>query len=300
MRVAADAGLRQVDDVHFTARLRDRFAEGHAVSPDRRPARILLDAVAVDEERRDALQAIGLFRVALPRRLDGDQRLDLVGPRLRHLEAELPSLRVEQDHAGTHLVDERGVGGDDRIVGRRPARHDLAHEVVVAVDRELAALHAEAAERLVLRQEQRLALEDVGVHRPARAAALDGVGVVDVPALSYEPVEPAFATVGRGLVGDARQAAAVPHEHRHGTARLGGQKILDVHRLDEIGAVQVHLGRHTARREHHLLHRLVAHRDFAPADVERSHVAQRDRALRAAGEQSCAYHVAQAHVDEKP
>src|SRR5207247_2231997 len=169
---------------------------GDAVSPDRRPARVLLDAVAVNEERRDPLKTVSLLRVALSRRLDGDQRLHLVGPRLRHLEAELPGLRMEQDHARTHLVDERGVRGDDRVVGRRPARHDLAHEVVVALDRELAALHAEASERLVLRQEERLALENVGIHGPAGAAALDRVGVVDVPALPYEPVEPAFATVG--------------------------------------------------------------------------------------------------------
>src|SRR2546422_9715009 len=99
---------------------------------------------------------------------------------------------MEKDYARAHAVDERGVGGDDRVVGRRPARHDLAHEVVVALDRELAAFHAEAPERLVLRQEKRLAFEDVGAQRPAGAAALDRGRGVDLPGPPGAAGYPAF------------------------------------------------------------------------------------------------------------
>jgi len=38
---------------------------------------------------------------------------------------------------GQDLVDERGVGADDRLVGGGPARHALLDEIVVALDREL-------------------------------------------------------------------------------------------------------------------------------------------------------------------
>ena len=55
--------------------------------------------------------AAACFGSPMPRGLDRDQRLDLVGPRLRHLEAELPGLRMEQDHARADAVDQRRVGG---------------------------------------------------------------------------------------------------------------------------------------------------------------------------------------------
>ena len=116
--------------------------------------------------------------------LDRDQRLHLVGPCLRHLEAELPAWRVEEDDARTDLVDARGIRGDDRIVGGGPARHVLLGEIVVAspgtgcpasaslgrigVVGTRALADAEALERVVLGQKHRLALEDVGVHAPSR------------------------------------------------------------------------------------------------------------------------------------
>jgi len=39
-------------------------------------------------------------------------------------------------------------------------------------------------------------LKIVGILRPAGAAALDRVGVVDAPAVAQEIVQPAFAAVG--------------------------------------------------------------------------------------------------------
>src|SRR5947209_18559211 len=79
-------------------------------------------------------------------------------PTLRTAPAAPPS--VEISRLDIYRSEERRVGKECR--SRWPA-----HQVEKDVDRELAALHAEAAERRVLRQEQRLALADVGVHRPA-------------------------------------------------------------------------------------------------------------------------------------
>src|SRR5213075_1733724 len=107
--------------------------ESDAGLADRRPALVLGDAVAVDEERRDRFQAVRLLRVALTRRLDRDQRADLFGARLRDLKAELAGLRVKQDHARADAIDERRIRSDDGVVGRGPAWHHLAHEVVVAL-----------------------------------------------------------------------------------------------------------------------------------------------------------------------
>src|SRR5881396_274509 len=249
VRVAAHAHIRQIDDIDFAARSRDLAHEIHAVLPDLRPARVERDIVAVDDERRNILENSRLLRVADPRGLDRDERLHLVGPRLRHLEAELPRLRVKENHAGTDLVHQRGVGADDRLVGGRPARHALLHEIVVDLDRELHVGHqlplrrigapgtetlpdAKALEGIRLGEEHRLALENVREHRPARAAALHSVGVVHVPALLDEEIQPALAAVGRRLVSDARQAAAVPHQKRHRPAAIRRKKILHVHRLD--------------------------------------------------------------------
>src|SRR5437588_302715 len=153
-----------------------------------RPARVEPDVVAVDDERRNALENRRLLRVADTCGLDRDERFDLVGPRLRHLEAELPRLRVKEDHARAHLVDQRDVSADDRVVGGGPARHVLLHEIVVGLDRELARRHqlllrrigavgaralpdAKALEGIGFSEEHRLALENVREHRPARAPA---------------------------------------------------------------------------------------------------------------------------------
>src|SRR6266571_3395799 len=78
----------------------------------------------------------------------------------------LSSLRVEEDHARAHLVDERGVSADDRLVGRRPARHVLLDEIVVALDRELAVRH-----QPLLR-----GIRAVGARALPDAEALEGIG----------------------------------------------------------------------------------------------------------------------------
>src|ERR1700682_5710743 len=70
-----------------------------------RPARIALYKVAIDQQRRNGLQRINPCRIADAGRLDRDQRLDLVGPGLRRLEAEGTGLAVKQDDARTEPVD---------------------------------------------------------------------------------------------------------------------------------------------------------------------------------------------------
>jgi len=112
--------------------------------------------------------------------------------------------------------------------------------------------------------------------RPAGAAALDRVGVVDAPALAQEIIQPAFAAVRRGFPGDAGQPAAVPHQKRIGAAFVGRQEILHIHLLDLVGTVRIDLRRNAARREHDFLHRLATDFDEPPADMKRAHVAQRD------------------------
>src|SRR5258707_6442181 len=185
MGVAPDAGFGQVDHLDFAAGLGDLLAEGDAGLADRRPARIALDVVAVDEQRRDRGQLRHVLQVSLAGGLDRNERLDLIGPRLRHLEAELAGLRMEQDYAGADPVHQRGVRGDDGVVRGGPARHALLDEVLVFLDRKLAARHgffrriaagavadAKALPGIRRREEYRLALDDVRIHRPARAPAL--------------------------------------------------------------------------------------------------------------------------------
>src|SRR6267378_209038 len=302
MRIAAQPRVRQVEDLDLAARLRNLADELDPVLPDLRPARVERDIIAVDDERRDVLENGRLLRVAHPRRLHRDERLDFVGPRLRHLEAELPRLRVKENHAGAHAIHQRRIRADNRLVGRRPARHVLLHETVVGLDRELAGRHqlllrrigavgsralpdAEALEGIRLGEEHRLALENIRIHRPARAPALHRVRVVHVPALLHEEIQPALAPVGRRLVRHARQAAAVPHQERHRSAAVRRKKILHVHRLDRIRAVEIDLRRNAARREHHLLHGLPRDLHISPADVERAHVAESAGSGGAGGEE---------------
>src|SRR5688500_96293 len=208
---------------------------------------------------------------------------------------------MDEHHAWAYLVHQFGIGGDDRIVGRGPARDSLLREVVVAFRRELAAGHqlhlpgilvvgpgasadAKTLERVFLGQEHRLALEYVGVHRPAGTSALHRVRVVDGPSLLDEVVEPALAPVRRRLVRDACQSAAVPHQERQRAALILRNEELHIHLLDLVDAVGVHLGRHAARREHDLLDWLARDPVLAPAHMEGSHFLQRDRRLRAARE----------------
>src|SRR5688572_27590826 len=214
---------------------------------------------------------------------------------------------MNQDYARTHLVDELDVGRDDRVIGRGPARHALRGEVVVAFGGELAAglqLHlrgiavvragtgadTEAVERILLGQEHRLALENIGIHRPPGAPALDRVRVIYGPALLDEIVEPALAPVGRGLVSDPAQAAAVPHQERQRAALVLRDEILHIHLLDLIDAVGIDLRGHAARREYDLLDGLARDRVLAPAHVERAHFLQRNRRLRAARERRRDHH----------
>ena len=54
---------------------------------------------------------------------------------------KMPPWLCSQQYARANLVDQRHVGGDDRLVGREPARHRLLHVVVIRLDRKLRARH---------------------------------------------------------------------------------------------------------------------------------------------------------------
>ena len=120
------------------------------------------------------------------------------------------------------------------------------------------------------RQEYRLAGKHLR-HRPRRAAALDRVRDIDVPALAHEQIEPALAAVGSRLIGHAGEAAAVPHQHRHLALSILRQDVLHVHLLDEVGAILIELLGRAADRD--LAHRLAFDLDQTSAEVERAHVA---------------------------
>ncbi len=72
-----------------------------------------------------------------------------------------------------------------------------------------------------------------------------------------------------------REPTAVPHQERQFPFAILRKEILRVHVLDMIGAVEIELRCRPARDALDLLDRLARHDDLAPADVERSHVAQR-------------------------
>src|SRR5262249_18901537 len=115
------------------------------------------------------------------------------------------------EHAGTNSINELIVSRLDRVVGRGPARHDLANEIVIGLERKLAARIWLALGRVIVPaprrtetpghpggidpEKHRLTCEHFR-HRPAGTAALDRVRHIAVPALAHENVEPALATVG--------------------------------------------------------------------------------------------------------
>ena len=193
---------------------------------------------------------------------------------------------MHQHHARADFVHELDVGGDDLIVGGEPTRHALLHELLVRLDRKLDAridrafrfiviprtgrTDAEALPRIAQRQCHRLALEGIG---PAGAAALDGIGDISVPALADEIGEPALAAIGLGLVGHARQSAAVPQQQRQLALAVLRQEVLHVHLLDLILAIGVHLRGNAAGREHDLFDRLTGNFDDTAADMKRTHFA---------------------------
>ena len=137
--IALDADLGQVNHIDFSSGRTDRVGIIEADLAHFWPAAVERDIVAVDHQRRDVFEFTGLRLVARNRRFDRHDGLDLVGPCLGHGETEPAGLAVKQQDAGTDLVDQRGVGRDDRCVGVGPARHDLLGEIVVGLDRKLAA-----------------------------------------------------------------------------------------------------------------------------------------------------------------
>ena len=60
VRIDLDAGLRQVDDIDAAGGRLDGVRKGNAVGADFRPARILLDVVAIDDQRRNVFPGIDL------------------------------------------------------------------------------------------------------------------------------------------------------------------------------------------------------------------------------------------------
>ena len=91
-----------------------------AALADLRPARMVLGVVAVHDEDWRILEQSHFVLVAAERGLDRHQRLDLVGPRLQHLEALGDHQRrvVRQHHAaGTnaHILRQRGDLADHDV-----------------------------------------------------------------------------------------------------------------------------------------------------------------------------------------
>jgi hypothetical protein len=279
------ARIRQVDDIDAAARGFENRGVVDAALADLRPPGMLFGIVAIKNQDGRRLYGLHLVSVAAERRLDSNERLDLVGSRLEHLVAERPRLAVHQHHARADFVHELDIGGDDLIIGGEPARHALLHELLVGLDRKLDAgigralglvvvprsgrADPEALPRIAQRQCHRVALEGVG---PAGAAALHGVGDIGVPALADEIGEPAFAAIRLGLVGHAGQSAAVPQQERHFALAVLRQKVLHVHLLDLILAVGVHLRGNAAGREHDLFDWLAGDLDHAAANVKRTHL----------------------------
>src|SRR5438105_1894345 len=129
------------------------------------------------------LCGIGLGRVRRARRLDRDQRPHLIGRIQRRGEAEIAALAVNQDDAGANLLHQRVIGFLRGGVVGGPARDALLGELVERLDRELLALERlalaadlvarpdpEQLPSFLLRPEERLALEYLGIARPGGAA----------------------------------------------------------------------------------------------------------------------------------
>jgi hypothetical protein len=185
------------------------------------------------------------------------------------LKPKLPPLAVHDDHARADLLHELVVGGLDLRVGRRPARHALLDELIERIGWEelagratrSAGLQLVAADRadakvlpgLLLRAEQGLAREDLGVAGPGRAPALDRVGDVDVVAGAQEEHLPAWLAVRLGLPGDAGEPAAVPEQQGILRLGLGELDVLHVHLLDLEVPIGIDLDRRRAGREHDVL-----------------------------------------------
>src|SRR5205809_7847467 len=99
---------------------------------------------------------------------------------------------MNEHDAGTDFIHERRIRSDDRIIGSRPAWHILLREVIVALERKLAAeqyyhfrrvfvvragtcTDTEPIERIFLGKKYRFALQHILIHCPAGAPALDDV-----------------------------------------------------------------------------------------------------------------------------
>ena len=104
VRVALDTDVGEVDHVDGSPTGAYRLGIGKIGFLVRRPARMLVDIVAKQQQRGRVLQRARLADVAGGGRLDRNDRLDLVGALLRDLEAERAALAVQQQHAGADLI----------------------------------------------------------------------------------------------------------------------------------------------------------------------------------------------------
>jgi hypothetical protein len=114
MGIPLNADLRQINDVYFSTSRTHRIGIVKADLAHFRPAAVERDVVAVNHQRRYIFQGAGFGLIAGHRRFNCDDRLDLVGARLRYREAEAASLAVEQQNARADFVDQSCIGGDDR------------------------------------------------------------------------------------------------------------------------------------------------------------------------------------------
>src|SRR6266545_3286891 len=82
VRIALEACIRQVDDIDAAARGFENRGIVDAALADLRPPGMVFGVVAVKHQDRRRLYGLHLVAVTAERRLDSNERLDLVGPRL--------------------------------------------------------------------------------------------------------------------------------------------------------------------------------------------------------------------------
>src|SRR5204863_7202671 len=100
-----------------------------------------------------------------------------------------------------------------------------------------------------------------------------------------EVIEPSPAPVRRGCLSHARQSAAKTHQQPKSYTWDLQNDVLNIHALDSIYTIGIHLCRHAAGRKSNFLHRLAGNGHFASAHVKRSHILEGDRCLDATREQ---------------
>ena len=224
---------------------RGRIGQRHRAQPIGQRQRALLEVV----RRADEIDLIERRSV----RLDRKNRLDLVGPRIRHRPAEGAGLRMHHQDGGPDLVDERHqrVAVEDLLLGevldlRQIARDHLQRDRIVG--RAAAGplrVQMRLRPELVFRLREVAALAAVAVrHLPgpvalgeiAGASAPGLVHHIDGVTLAHEILRPALAAVGRAEIGGGGTGAAMDHDDGIGMRLLRRNAEIHVHLAGDVGA----------------------------------------------------------------